>query len=65
LYIRFKGRDRDYFPAISTKQTTDDATIEVAFKWLREGKVSDTMFYEKVFVIQVSDTMSYEKTLAD
>jgi integrase len=36
LYVQFKSNGK-YLPAISTRQTTEDAAIEVAFKWFREG----------------------------
>jgi integrase len=36
-YVQFKGEKGEYLPAISTKQTTEAAAIETAFKWLREG----------------------------
>jgi hypothetical protein len=36
-YVQFKREKGEYLPAISTKQTTEAAAIETAFKWLREG----------------------------
>ena len=38
FYVQFKSKDGGYLPAVSTKQTTEEAAIEVAFKWLRDGK---------------------------
>jgi integrase len=37
-YVQFKGENGQYLPAISTKQTTESAAIETAFRWYREGK---------------------------
>lgn len=41
FYVQFKNKNGGYLPAVSTKKTTEDAAIEVAFKWLREGKPRD------------------------
>jgi hypothetical protein len=38
FYVQFKGSNGEYLPAISTKQITEEAAIEVSFKWYREGK---------------------------
>ena len=38
FYVQFKDSGGKYLPAISTKQTTEEAAVEIAFKWLREGK---------------------------
>jgi hypothetical protein len=36
--VSFKNeKTGEYFPAISTKQDSEKAAIEIAFKWLREG----------------------------
>ena len=35
--VQFKDEAGVYLPAISTKQKTEGAAIETAFKWLREG----------------------------
>jgi integrase len=37
-YVQFKGENGKYLPAISTKQVTEAAAIEIAFKWYREGR---------------------------
>jgi hypothetical protein len=37
-YVQFKDKKGGYLPAISTKQTSESAAIEIAFKWLREGR---------------------------
>ncbi|GHV46257.1 hypothetical protein AGMMS49546_33920 [Spirochaetia bacterium] len=37
-YVAFKNeKTGEYFPSISTKQDSEKAAIEIAFKWLREG----------------------------
>jgi integrase len=36
-YVQFKG-EKGYLPAVSTKQTSEAAAIEISFKWLREGR---------------------------
>jgi integrase len=38
FYVQFKNEKGEYLPAISTRQTTEEAAIEISFKWLREGK---------------------------
>jgi integrase len=38
FYVKFKNEAGEYLPAVSTKQTTEAAAIETAFKWFREGK---------------------------
>ncbi|MDR1230068.1 MAG: site-specific integrase, partial [Spirochaetaceae bacterium] len=40
FYVQFKGEDGGYLPAVSTRQTSEAAAIETAFKWYREGKPS-------------------------
>jgi integrase len=40
FYVQFKNEKGEYLPAVSTKQTSEAAAIETAFKWLREGKPS-------------------------
>jgi hypothetical protein len=45
-YVQFKGEKGEYLSAVSTKQTSEAAAIETAFKWLREGRSTangDTM----------------------
>ena len=37
-YVQFKGEKGDYLPAISTKQITEAAAIETAFKWYHGGR---------------------------
>ena len=37
FYVQFKNEKGEYLPAISTKQTTEAAAIEISFKWYREG----------------------------
>jgi integrase len=37
-YVQFKGEKGEYLAAVSTKQTSEAQAIEIAFKWLREGK---------------------------
>jgi hypothetical protein len=37
-YVQFKVSKGEYLPAVSTRQTTESAAIETAFKWLREGR---------------------------
>jgi len=32
FYVQFKDSKGEYLPAISTKQTTEEAAIEVSFK---------------------------------
>jgi hypothetical protein len=38
FYVKFKNEAGEYLPAVSTKQTTEAAAIETAFKWFRKGK---------------------------
>jgi hypothetical protein len=38
FYVKFKNEVGEYLPAVSTKQTTEAAAIETAFKWFWEGK---------------------------
>ncbi|MDR0472787.1 MAG: site-specific integrase [Treponema sp.] len=37
FYVQYKSKSGGYLPAVSTKQTSEDAAIETAFKWYREG----------------------------
>lgn len=37
-YVQFKNNKGEYLPAISTKQTSEPAAIEIAFKWYRDGR---------------------------
>jgi integrase len=37
-YVQFKDTKGNYLPAVSTRQTSESAAIEIAFKWLREGR---------------------------
>jgi integrase len=36
-YVQFKKKKGEYLPAISTRQTSESAAIEISFQWLREG----------------------------
>jgi integrase len=38
FYVQFKNEKGEYLPAVSTRQTTEEAALETAFKWYREGK---------------------------
>jgi len=38
FYVQYKDKKGDYLPAVSTKKTTESEAIEVAFKWMREGR---------------------------
>jgi len=38
FYVQFKKSNGGYLPAVSTKQITESGAIEIAFKWLREGR---------------------------
>jgi hypothetical protein len=40
FYVQFKTKQGAYLPAVSTRQTSEEAAIETAFKWYREGKPS-------------------------
>ena len=40
FYVQFKSQEGGYLPAVSTKQATEEAAIETAFRWLRDGKPS-------------------------
>ena len=37
IYVQFKNSQGRYLPAVSTRQTSDAAALETAFKWYREG----------------------------
>jgi integrase len=46
FYVQFKNKTGDYLPAISTRQTTEAAAIETAFKWYHDGR-PETLSREK------------------
>jgi len=49
FYVQFKNSAGDgYLPAVSTKQITESGAIEIAYKWLREGKPQTVVIKDAV-----------------
>jgi integrase len=38
FYVQYKNKKGGYLPAVSTKKTIEEEAIEVAFKWMRDGR---------------------------
>jgi integrase len=38
FYVQYKDKKGGYLPAVSTRKTTETEAIEVAFKWMRDGR---------------------------
>jgi integrase len=53
-YVQFKNEQGEFLPGISTRQTTKSAAIEIAFKWLREGRPSKNASQGNVINISIS-----------